>query len=610
MKRRAAALLAVLCLTLLAAGCAPRPAFRIGYPAGQPDGALMAQVVAETLRQAGARAVVAACPDLLACGRALQAGDLDLLPTYSGSARAFFRSRAIESGELSAVREALSRFDLGMTPGFGFQAPYRLLTRVAEAPVAAGLDSIDDLAGGQARFAVPPGYARQPGDGLFALARRYGLEIAPERVREFADPAERLAALFDGRVDVVVIRMPLVPEGRSIKALADPLNFYPVYEATLAMGRLDPGDRAFVEQALKPLFGALAPEDVWPPMDEIVVQGRSPELMARRLLVAEGVIDTETPTVRRPEMVIAFAGSESPGDLGGKAVFTVRRAFPDRPLELVAVGSPMAALESGRAELALVYTSDFFDITWSGGFQGRDPRGEAIAVVGRLDFLLLTRRDRDGEVNPLDGKVGIPPSWTAAGHVGARMLALTGRTPATRGTAEMLLAGLREGELDAAIVLRDSRTREVLQGLGPDSGLVALNFVDHLVSPPFFLNEVRLTQSPLPGQAGPLDTYSMQVLLASPAPDSRAGPVHGGPASAVATRSLPLPLREAEALAAATESPELPDPVLPSFRDRDTVLARRDRPGAAWIETSLIVAAVAFVVWAGWLLAAPIRRGP
>lgn len=613
--RRGLAFLA-LALALAVAGCAPRPAFRIGYPAQQPDSALMAQIVAETLRQAGARSVVAACPDIMACGRALQAGDIDLLPAYSGSARVFFRSREIETGDLEAVREALSRSGIGITPGFGFEAPYVLLTRQAAAPVAQ-IDSIDDLAGSQARFAVPPGYARQPGDGLFALARRYGLEIPPERVTELANPAERLSALFDGRVDVAVIRMPMVPEGRAVTALADPLNFYPAYESTLVIGRVSPSAAAFVRRALNPLFGGLTAEDVWPPMDEMVVQGRSAELMARRLLVSEGVIDAEAPTVRRPEMAIGFAGSESPGAMGGRAVFTVRRAFPDRPLELVAVGDPMAALERGDAELALVYTSDFFEITWSGGFEGRDPRGEAIAAIGRRPFLLLTRAEQAGGPdtppagNPLYSDVGIPPSWTAGGRVAARMLTLMGRTPATRGTPSMLLDALAKGEVDAVILLHDAASEEALQQLTPDSGIVALDMVERVVSPPFFLNETRLPKSPLPDAPDePLDTFTMQMLLAGPAPDAAAGPVHGGPASAVATRNLPLPLREAEALAAAAEGPEVPDPVLPSFRERETLAARRETPGTAWIETTLVVAAVAFMIWAGWLLAAPTRRGP
>ena len=162
--------------------------------------------------------------------------------------------------------------------------------------------------------------------------------------------------------------------------------------------------------------------------------------------------------------------------------------------------------------------------------------------------------------------------------------------------------------MDGAIVMLDGNTRDALQALSAEGpGLRSASLVEWLVRGPVFLNPVRLPTSPVPGENQPVDTFSMQVLLAGPAPRGRTGPVHGGPASAVATRNLPVPLREADAIAAAVESSEVPDPVVPSFRDRQAV-ARAGVGESSWQETTLIVGGIAFMVWAGWLLARPAAR--
>lgn len=605
---RRAVSLALLWALLTAGGCGQRPSLLIGYLAEQPDSALMAEVVAGTLRQAGARAITVACPDLVNCGRRLQAGDIDLLPDYSGSVRVFFRSGAIQTGDLHAVRQLLTTAGMAATPGLGFRAPYVLLMDRDKA-LAEEVASIEDLAGLEdVRYAVPPGYTRQPGDGLMALARRYGLDIPIESVEEVASPLDRMAGLLAGRNYVVVVRAPFLPPDSGLVALKDSLDFFPRYESMVAIGSRAEGHRSFVESALEPLYGLISEKEVASAMRKIVVQGRGAETVARRLLIDQGVIDADSPTLRRPEMVVAYAVAESLGPLGGQAIVALRRAYPDRPVNMVAVDTPLATLDRGRADLALVYTSDFFRLNPEGLFLGRDPRGEAIAAIGRREFLLLVNEDTPADANPLAGRIGVPLSWTAGGKAAARMLFLAGRTPAVRATGPDLIRAVREGDMDGAIVMLDGNTRDALQALSAEGpGLRSASLVEWLVRGPVFLNPVRLPTSPVPGEDQPVDTFSMQVLLAGPAPRGRTGPVHGGPASAVATRNLPVPLREADAIASAVESPEMPDPVVPSFRDRQAV-ARAGVGESSWQETTLIVGGIAFMIWAGLLLARPVAR--
>ncbi len=597
-------LVGILLAATLLAGCAQRPSFRIGYLEGQPDSALMAELVAQTLKHAGARTVLTACSTPLACGRQLQAGDIDLLPEYSGTARAFFAGEPVSDGRLPAVQRALEDAGLAATPAFGFDAPYRLLMRSAQAETQA-VATIADLSElERPRFAVPPGYMRQPGDGLFALARRYGLEITPEQVAELQAPSERVAKLLSDEVDVAVTRAPFVRQ-TSMTALSDPLDFYPRYQAAVVLGPAATARQAFIEEALKPLFGRVTDETVQPLLREQVLQGREAGPLASRLLVDLGVLDATGPSVRRPDMTVAVRGGAELGDLGGAALLTVRRAFPERPVQMVTRNDPAAALADGTAELAIVHTSDFFQLSWRGAYGGRDPRLEAITAVGRQPFLLLTRAGREApERNPLTQRVGTQPGWTAGGKVAARILALASNQPAQRMTSGQLISALRAGELDAALLLLDEGAREAL-GTPANNDIQAADLSQWVIAPPFFLNAQRLPASAVPGSDGPIDTLSMQLVLAGPAlQEATTGPVHGGPASTVGIQGRPVPLREAETLAAANDTTETLDPVLPSFRDRATraEAARRD-DRSNWLETGMILAALAYLAWAGSLLA-------
>lgn len=602
------ALLRGLSVLLLAAtvlaGCAQRPSFRIGYLDGQPDSALMAELVAQTLKHAGARAVLSACDTPISCGRQLQAGDIDLLPEYSGTAHAFYAGGAGTGGRLPAVRRALADAGLGATPALGFDAPYRLLMRTQQADAQA-VGTIADL--GQLdrpTFAVPPGYLRQPGDGLFALARRYGLDIAPEQVAELRAPAERIARLLSGAADVAVVRAPFVRES-SVQALSDPLGFYPRYRATVVLSPSAAERQAFVEDALQPLFGRVTGEAVQPLLLEQVLQGRDPGPLASRLLVELGVLDATGPSVRRPDMTVVTRGGEELGELGGTALLTVRRAFPERPVEVVSRADPAAALTVGTAELAIVHTSDFFELSWRGAYAGRDRRLEAIAPVGRRPFLLLVRADRGSlSVNPLTQRVGTQPAWTAGGEVAARILSLAGNAPDRRLSSGQLISALSAGDLDAALILLDDGARTALSRLEGD-GVQVASLSDWVVAPPFFLNAQRLPASAVPLATAAVDTLSMQLVLAGPAPrEVQSGPVHGGPASSVGTQGRPVPLREAETLAAASNAAEPLDPVLPSFRERAArAQAARRGDRSAWLETGLVVSALVYLGWAASLLA-------
>ena len=136
----------------------------------------MAEMLAGTLRRAGQRTLQVPCGDLRACTRALRAGEIDLMPAYSGDAVALTRGRPADPiVGLDEARRAFSVLDIMVSRSLGFAAPFRVVMRTdraADAEIAA----IKDLATLEdgVRFAVPEDYAARPGDGLHALSRRHG----------------------------------------------------------------------------------------------------------------------------------------------------------------------------------------------------------------------------------------------------------------------------------------------------------------------------------------------------------------------------------------------------------------------------------------------------
>ena len=595
-------LLALLVLVVLA-GCTRERVYLVGRQ-DETSHALMAEMLAETLRRTGRRAVQVPCDDLRHCVQLLRAGDIDLIPAYSGDVVALGGGRSV--GDLAIpgqVRRAFAALGIVLGPDLGFEAPFRVVMRLDRAREA-GAETIGDLAGlgGPLAFAVPEDYATRPGDGLYALGRRYGLTFAQAGPEVVANEADRVGALLRGTVHAAVLRdFGYDLEGFGLMALEDSLDFFPRYHATVLIGPSAAMAETDLRRALTPLIGRLRGSDMPDLMQDVVVHGWTPAHAARRLLVTKGIAEALGPGIERPPIVLAIDPREAFGGQREAAARVISRAFPERPVQFLNVFDPLGALAGGAAEIALVDAEDFFGFGRGRPFGARDARAEAAAVIGERRLYLVRPAGSNG-ADPLAGAVGVQPYGSTGNRVATAMLASLDRQAAMRAPLDDLLDLLDAGEIDAALVLDSPGPQALMAAL--QAGRVRLeSLAPHVNEVPLFLADTRIPAGTLPGQEAPVDTYSMQLLLAGAAPRTGYALRSGGPASAILTAGQPLSEAEAAALVRASPTEERPAAILPSVWARTPTRQAAEREVLVdAFDTALNIAVFAFVAWVLLLL--------
>jgi hypothetical protein len=174
---------------------------------------------------------------------------------------------------------------------------------------------------------------------------------------------------------------------------------------------------------------------------------------------------------------------------------------------------------------------------------------------------------------------------------------------------------LAEGRLDGVLLLTEVPDPEVAEALAQYPGLTLRPLAGGLearrgAAAPY-LKPTRIPARSYPGQEAPVETLGSQVVIAGPAPQAGGAARVGGPAAALRTAGLPLSRAEVDALVAATELRELPDPVLPSPWSLGATGERTaDRGFREALDTGLNVAVWAFLGWLLVLLLRPVVRPP
>jgi hypothetical protein len=206
----------------------------------------------------------------------------------------------------------------------------------------------------------------------------------------------------------------------------------------------------------------------------------------------------------------------------------------------------------------------------------------------------------------LDGKVGIPEDGDEA-RLAKTMLRFGNNTPAQQEEIDVLLAEVREGGLDAALVAAPQGDPEIASAL--EKGLVLVSMKDWLDAERQlrfpFMRPVRLRPDTYPGQTETIETLSSQVLLvAASGADSKINA--GGPAAAVPTGGRPLTTAERKALAAAVGTSEAPDPAIPSPWSLATH-QEGEAQGSVWADRLLNAFVIAFLAWLFFIVLDPRR---
>ena len=604
MRRRATALvlgLVALAVSVSLGGCrGDADVVRIGAK-GFTEQVVLAEVLAGLVRAGGRDAKVVPCADTYRCQRMLRDGALDLMVDYSGTGLHYVGGpapdRADPIGQVDALYDSLGLDWLGP---LGFDNGYGLYLPASRA-TALGLETISDLARRpNLRIVCPESYLQRPGDGLASLVRRYGLRAAEPVAID--DAGERYAAVLSGRADVAVGYASdgeLV--GLGLVRLADDLAFFPPYQASVVARRAALQAAPGLEDALRKLTGQVGVAAMQQMNRAVAVEGRSPTAVALAFLVEAGLISESEPTAAAggPELVVAtFAGDPLEADVA-TALRAVRAVFAGRTVTLERVTDPVQAVATGAARVLVMGAERFFTVDGTAA-PAREERVEAVAALGHRYVHVV--RAAHSPLGPLDGRVGAAPTGSGAGRIADDLMRFEGRAPTRREEPVALLAELMAGELDAVIIVAPRGSAAVARAL-EGSTLRIASLAGWLSGPRAvripYLHHARLPAETYPGQDGPIDVLSAQVLLCGPARAPAAqGTGAGGPAAALPTAAAPLTNRDARALADATGVAEAPDPVLPSAWS--VAAPPRVAEGTVLdevLDTTLNALAVLFLIW-------------
>ncbi len=600
---RAGAVALVLVAPLLQ-GCGDETApLRIGIKSFAEQ-VILGQMVHELCEEARIPvAPLVECGDTYGCQAALRGGDLDLVVEYSGTAL-LFAGEDLRDGDagVDRARALYQSWDLEWLEPLGLDNSYLLAMR-ADRAMALQVRSLADLAllDTPLRITLPGEYLHRTADGLAPLSRRYGLRTdADPLVRE--DPAARLQALLDGRADVAVLyATDGVMTDPRIVALADPLGFFPPYEAAILIRRGALTRHEGLLDTLTPLSGRVSNPAMRELNFAVQQEGRSPESVARAFLVgAELVAGESGGTSGIRAMALGVHAEDSLEAPTATALSALRSVYAGRSVHAEASLGPLLAIRTGDARLAVAGGERFFRRDGSGTVR-REEGIEAVAVVGHRSVHVL-RRAGDLPADPLRGRIGIPSAGGRA-RVAEDMLAAAGLVAtASRGSDE-LLSTLSEGGLDAVILVAEQGDATVSGALAR-RGLALADLEDWLTPTRAadlpYLRPGRRPPGPDPPHQEPPPPLDIQVLLVGPAPAAIALG-RAGPAAAIGARGQPLDRATALDLADAAGHLEAPDAALPSTWRR---VATPGDPGGnrGTVDTLLNLFAFAFLGWLGWLV--------
>lgn len=597
-------LLAVVMVVL--GGCGDGDGVRMGTkPFGEHE--ILAEVIDGVLAEEGiATRPPYRCDDTFDCERALQSGYIDLMVEYTGTALHLIG--APPPGEDVSVREWLDGLygpmgarwlvELGFDNGYVWLVP----STQASATSVRTLSGLQDRES-PLRVAVPREYLMRPRDGLLAVAERYGLQLDPEPL-VIQDPLERYQATLQGRADVAVgYATDANLEELGFTILEDDLGFFTDYRAAIVVREDALAREPALEGALQRLEATIDTPTMRQLNRDVVIGGQPVRTVAGQFLRDNELVSDDDKLDRGASLRIVYSSEATRRAYGTQAVGAVRKVFADRSVALVSDDSPLATIGHGKARLGVVGAEAFFREDRRGKMKRRHGV-EAVAVLGRRILHVIARTGSDASV--LQGKVGIPSDGDEA-RLATTMLRFGNNTPEVVDEIDVLIAGVRSGSLDAALIAAPQGDPEITEALRGGLALVSMqDWLDAERQLRFpFMRPLRLRPETYPGQTEVIDTLSSQVLLV--APSAKEVSINaGGPAAAVPTGGQPLTDIERKALAAAVGTSEAPDPAIPSAWS----LSRRHATateGALWVDRLLNAFVIAFLAWLAFIVVDPRR---
>lgn len=540
---------------------------------------------------------------------ALKRGDLDVYAEYNGTGLVLLGQPPISDGDKAYARVEELYEPLGLIWGerLGFANDYELVMR-ADHAADLGIAKVSDLTKleGGVRFGVDEEFLERPVDGFSALLRRYGLEAADTRVEDVsAEGKARLyQALLDNEVDVV--------EGFStdghiaefgLTVLEDDLDFFPTYQPAPLVRQGARERFPQLGEALDQLGGKITTEQMREMNAAVELDGQDYRTVASRFLVDQGILKGAGEIAEVEELRVATGPLDARSVQTAQALTAIRKTFPGRSIELVRSDAAMQALVRGEARIALVGAEAFFSLT-DGVFPEQDQPAQALGVVGYDMAHIISPRDsavrslRDVQslgVGPANGGSDRTAHMilTSLG-LGDQIERITADLPEGEDVLGQQVAALKNGDIDALFVMASSGHPEITQLMGEgDFRLVPLKEWqegNNLIRFPF-LRLARIPADTYDGQAQPVDTVSVQAVLAGPA--ATGDPIGAaGPGSAAIGERLPIADKDITTLNESLATEEQVDPTLPS----PAVLRPQAKPAPASLNPSPAQSIVSFVV--------------
>jgi glycine betaine/choline ABC-type transport system substrate-binding protein len=507
---------------------------------------------------------------------ALKQGRIDLYPEYNGTGLIYLGQPPTADGDAAMERVRTLYADLGLTwrDRFGFSNDYVLAMRPERAQ-ALNVRTISDLAQlPEVRFAVDEDFTKRPLDGLGALVRRYGLRQGPPVTHKLAEAGAKdriVQALLQGDADVAeLFRTDPQIEEYGLVVLEDDLSFFPVYEPAPLVRDAALQRFPAVAAALAKLDGKVTSEAMRRMNAEVDLNGQTARSVALGFLASQGLLQVADAAAAPGEaLAVAVDASDSLSGPAGQALRAARAAFPKRAIAVREAAQPMAEVTSGRARLGVVSAEAFFAVE---GDRAVPVAGaEALGVVGYKLAHLVTRRNGPASFEDVR-RLGVGQSDSASDRTARMVLAAIGRADEVTvvgGGADDLgiqFDALVKGLVDALFVMApdgDPTILDLMEGgnfrLLPlaawTSGNAPLRFS--------FLRPAQLRAGTYPGQDGPVETVSAQMVLVGP-PSEREAIGAQGPVTTGTAPTQPLSAGTIKELNAALGADELVDPALPT----------------------------------------------
>lgn len=506
---------------------------------------------------------------------AIQRGVLDAYPEYDGTLLVLGGSPGLNdrAAAAAAARALVEPLGLRWLEPFGLEDGFALAVR-RDLAIGSELVTISDLAKlpGEIRFAVDEGYLKRPVDGLYALARRYGLQVGAVEVFAVAERAKIYNALADRTVEAAeVFGTDSQLSEYGVLRLEDDLGFFPAYQPAPLVRTAVLETFPELADAWGQLAGRIDNETMRRLIGRVDRAGEDYRDVARGLLEELGLLP-KSPAAAPPKgsVTLAVTPLSDLGYLPIRAAEAIREVMPARRLLVDKVPRPDTAIRNGDARFGLVGAEQFYRIGSDGSLtQVTDI--EAVGVAGTRLVHILTREDAP---DPSQWRrIGVGPKGGSSWTVARLVLDAMGKGD------EAELVSMDEGsdartrldgrEVDAVVLVVDPGHAwlvNLLRGGGYRLVDVAAFKGDSPALRYPFLRPAKIPRGTYPGQAEPLDTLAAQVVLATrvpPTPD-RVGEHGPGIVPGVFTR-LPqrLPPDTARRISEALDTVEDVDPVLP-----------------------------------------------